>query len=326
MLRPASATLAAVLWLLLTLHADSQQPPVFRVDVQMVRVLATVRNPSGELVGNLAKDDFTVLDNGVKQEIAVFERETNQPLSIALLVDTSLSTAKELRYETDSVSRFLKAVYSEGNPQDSVALYTFSYETTKLVSFTRRRERLEEAIRLIKPSSGTSLYDAIYLTCQELETREGRRVIVLITDGGDTTSAKRFHDAVEAAQLADAVLYAILVVPITNDAGRNLGGENALTTLAAGTAGRVFTPTVGPDLDRAFTDILQELRTQYFLGYYPRQLPPANDRFHRLEVKTARPDLRVVSRSGYYEEIEAQAAPSGTERGPAVKRSSPADR
>src|SRR5512138_636611 len=201
MFRPAPAILSALL--LFTWPAASQQPPVFRVDVEMVRVLATVRNPSGELVGNLTKDDFSVFDNGVKQEIAVFERQTEQPLSIALLVDTSLSTAKELRYEVESVSRFLKAVFSEGNPQDSVALYTFSYETTMLVSFTRRRERLEEAMKLIKPSSGTSLYDAIYLACREIENRQGRRVLVMITDGGDTTSAKRFHDALEAAQLAD---------------------------------------------------------------------------------------------------------------------------
>jgi Ca-activated chloride channel family protein len=324
--RPAPAILAFVVWLLAASTAANPQEPLFRVDVRLVRVLATVRNPSGELVGNLSKDDFTVFDNGVKQEVAVFERQTEQPLSIALLVDNSLSTAKELRYETESVSRFLKAVFSEGHPQDTVAFYTFSYEVTLRASFTRRRERLEEAMKQLKAASGTSMYDAIYLASKDLEIREGRRVMVLITDGGDTTSSKRFHDALEAAQVADAVLYAILVVPITNEAGRNLGGENALTALAAGTAGRVFTPSVGPDLDRAFTDILQELRTQYFLGYYPRGVPSSGDRFHRLEIKVAQPNLRVVARSGYYGEIETKTPSSGPDRGPAVRKATPGNR
>ncbi|MFB3778237.1 MAG: VWA domain-containing protein [Bryobacteraceae bacterium] len=323
--RPASVISGIVLWLLAT-SAAAQEPPLFRVDVRLVRVLATVRDPAGELVGSLSRDDFSIFDNGAKQEIAVFERQTEQPLSIALLVDTSLSTAKEIRYTTESVSRFLKAVFSEGNPLDTVALYTFSYEVTLHSSFTRRRERLEEAMKGLKASSGTSLYDAIYLSSKDLELREGRRVVVLVTDGGDTTSAKRFRDALEAVQLADAVLYAILVVPITNEAGRNLGGENALASLASGTAGRVFTPSVGPDLDKAFSDILQELRTQYFLGYYPRGAPTGVDRFHRLEVRVAKLGLRVVARSGYYGEVEAHTPVSGPDRGPVVKKATPGNR
>jgi Ca-activated chloride channel family protein len=93
-------------------------------------------------------------------------------------------------------------------------------------------------------------------------------------------------------------------MPITNEPGRNIGGENALTNLAAGTGGRVFAPTVGESLDAAFAEILRELRTQYLLAYYPRNVPPTKDRFHRLEVKVRRPDLRVLTRSGYYGEAE----------------------
>jgi len=118
------------------------------------------------------------------------------------------------------------------------------------------------------------------------------------------------------------VLYAILVMPITNDAGRNLGGENALTLLASGTAGRVFTPSVGPTLDSAFADILKELRTQYFLGYYPQRLPPTRERYHRLEVTVSSPGLRVLARSGYYGEV-AQPRSVRPERGPAVKEATP---
>ncbi|MCC7174423.1 MAG: VWA domain-containing protein [Bryobacterales bacterium] len=292
------------------------------MDVDLVRILATVKNPSGDLVGTLTREDFTVLDNGVKQEIAVFERQTEQPLSIAILFDHSLSTAIDLRYEMESVSRFLKAVFSEGHPQDAVAFYSFSYEVALLSGFTRRPERIEAAMRQLKPASGTSMYDAIYLVSQDLEIREGRRVLVLITDGGDTTSAKTFHDALQAAQMADAVLYAILVVPVTSDAGRNLGGENALITLAAGTAGRVFTPSVGPGLDTAFVDILRELRTQYYLAYYPQGIPPARERYHRLTVTVSSPGLQVRARSGYYGAVE-QPRSLAPDRGSRVKESTP---
>jgi Ca-activated chloride channel family protein len=129
--------------------------------------------------------------------------------------------------------------------------------------------------------------------------------MIIVTDGGDTTSSKDFHAALQAAQLADAVIYPVLVVPITNDAGRNIGGENALTTLAAGTGGRVFLPSVGAELDRAFTDIIQDLRTQYLLAYYPRDVPLTKNRFHQLKVRVSRPDLQVSARNGYYGEAEA---------------------
>ncbi len=299
------------------LQAPRTPDPVFRTEVRLVKVLSTVRNSQGQLIGALNREDFTIFDNGLRQEVAVFERQTAQPLSVTLLVDTSLSTAKDLRYETDSVSRFLRAVYVEGDPQDAVSLYSFNYDVTLLASFTRRRERLDEAMKALQPRSGTSLYDAIYLACQNLETREGRRVLIVVTDGGDTTSTKRFRDAEEAAQRVDAVLYAILVMPITNEAGRNVGGENALKTLAWGTAGRVFTPTeMGPAVDAAFTDILRELRTQYFLGYYPRAVPPIANGYHRLEVKVRNPDLQVNARSGYYEEAERKSASPAEGRGP----------
>jgi Ca-activated chloride channel family protein len=128
--------------------------------------------------------------------------------------------------------------------------------------------------------------------------------MVIVTDGGDTTSAKDFHAALNAAQLANTVIYPVLVMPITNDAGRNIGGENALTTMAAGTGGRVFTPALGAALDQAFSDIIKDLRTQYLLGYYPKNVPLTKERFHRLLVRVRRPDLRVTARNGYYGEAE----------------------
>jgi Ca-activated chloride channel homolog len=281
------------------------QETVFRVDVRLVRLLTTVKNDSGQLVGNLQQGDFQVFDNGVRQDLAVFEHHTEQPLSIALMIDTSASTGIDLRYETESVNRFLRAVFREGNPQDAVKLYSFNYDTTPLTTgFTRRVELLDHALKGLKCDGGTSLYDALWFAARSLDDREGRHVMVVVTDGGDTTSARNFHQALEAAQMADAVIYPVLVVPITNDPGRNTGGEHALTTLAKGTGGRVFEPTLGEALDQAFADLLRELRAQYLLGYYPKGVPPSKDRFHRLEVKLRRPDLRVLARSGYYGEAE----------------------
>lgn len=289
-------------WALTSLWCASlfAQETVIRVDVNLVRILATVKDAQGKLVGALEKEDFTVADNGVPQEIAVFDRQTEQPLRIALLVDESASTAKDLGYMLDAIRRFLRALLAQGNARDSVALYSFNYEVRKHNHFTRNLATLERSLKALRPVAGTSLYDAIYLASGELEGREGRKVLLVVTDGGDTTSTTDFHKALEAAQLADAVIYSVLVMPITNDAGRNIGGENALTTLGQRTGGRVFTPTLGPALDAAFSSVLTELRTQYLIGYYPRNLPPSQDRFHRLDVQVRRTELRVSARNGYY--------------------------
>jgi len=277
-----------------------------RVDVRLVRVLATVKNPAGELVGALNKEDFEILDNGIPQQVAIFERQTEQPLSVAMMVDSSGSTAKDLKYEVDSVARFFKALFAEGNPKDTVALYSFNDQVTCHNFFTHNQAPLEHSLRLIQGESGTSLYDAVYLASRDLEARDGRKVMVIVTDGGDTTSRKDFHAALDAAQLANTAIYPVLVVPITNDAGRNLGGEHALITMAMGTGGRVFEPALGAALDTAFSDIIKDLRTQYLLAYYPKNVPLTKNRFHHLLVRTHRPDLRVTARNGYYGEAERQ--------------------
>jgi Ca-activated chloride channel family protein len=123
---------------------------------------------------------------------------------------------------------------------------------------------------------------------------------VVVTDGGDTTSGRRYLDAVEAVQRAEAVIYPILVIPITNDAGRNVGGENALTQISRDTGGRVFAPSVGSQMDTAFADILRDLRTQYLLAYYPHNLPADAPRFRPVRVELGRKDLQASTRTGYY--------------------------
>jgi Ca-activated chloride channel homolog len=286
--------IALVLW-----AGGSNAQEIFRVDVKLVRIIASVKNAAGGTVGGLSKEDFTILDNGVKQEIAVFDRHTSQPLSIALLIDTSGSTNKELKYEVEAVSRFLRAVFRGGNPEDRVALYSFNWQVTRHVDYSRRETAFDRTLHSLRGEAGTSMYDAIYLAADDISSRAGRHVIVVVTDGGDTVSAKTYHEALRAVHDADAVLYSILVMPITSEAGRNIGGENALTGLAQSTGGKVFMPGVN-GLDMVFDEILTDLRTQYLLGFYPKGVPVTKEPFHKLSITANRPNLRVLSRTGYY--------------------------
>ena len=283
----------------------AQEPPIIRVQVKLVRLLVTVKDVKGEPIGSLRREDFAVTDKGVAQEIAVFERSTAQALSVSLLIDTSLSTAANLEYESRAIQGFLKALFGGGNPDDRAALYSFHDEVRMETGFTRTLDRMLKPLARLKPLSGTSLYDAMWFAAQDLERRSGRRVLVVVTDGGDTTSRKKYPDALEAAQRAGAVIYSILVRPIAAEVGRNMGGENALSTMAGSTGGRIFQPALGKQLDAAFAAILSDLRTQYLVGYYPRQLPPDGKPFHPVRVTLtgwSRPadGLQLLSRNGYY--------------------------
>lgn len=289
--------------LLLSLPAAAAaQETVIRVDVKLIRILASVRDSYGQLVGGLNKEDFQIFDDGVEQQTSIFERSTTQPLSVVLMLDISASVAKDLRYETEASLRFARTLLNEGNPEDQIALVTFNHNVDLIAGFTRRIQRLENAVRSIKTGSGTSLYDALYLASEELEGRPGRKVIICVSDGGDTASYQRFNSANIAVQRAQAAVYPILVTPVTNDAGRNVGGENALQLIAERSGGRVLQPASYEKLTTSFDEILRDLRTQYLLAYYPRNLSGKRSQFHKLEVKVRRPNLRVSARTGYYEE------------------------
>src|SRR5579863_6480321 len=179
---------------LLALPAGAQ----FKSDVTMVRLLVNVKDSLGNVVGSLEAQDFSVYDSGVKQEIKAFDRQTELPLSISLLVDTSGSTAKDLMYEVTSAEKFFKALLGQGNPKDAAALYAFNESVYEVRSFTRRAAQLNADLRALRPSSGTSLYDAIRLASEVVSNREGRHVLVVVTDGGDTTSKSRYANALEA--------------------------------------------------------------------------------------------------------------------------------
>jgi len=289
----------------------AQQPTVFRADVSLVHVIATVKNKSGQLVGALSKDDFEIYDNGAPQEIKFFERQTDQPLSVALLIDVSGSTAKDLKFETDSASRFLKALLAEGKLEDRVSIFKFDDSITRVTPFTHDFALLDARLKKITGSAGTSLYDAIYLAAGELEPRQGRKVMVIVSDGGNTTSHYDTHQALQAAQLADTVIYPVVVMPITSDAGRNIGGENALTFMAERTGGRTFLPNLGKQLDKVFDQIITELRTEYYIGFYPHDVPLTKEPFHTLTVRVKNPELQVSARNGYYGEAEGNSGKPG---------------
>lgn len=295
-------TLAAALLAASALGAQESEAPVFTADVRLVTLPVTVKDARNAPIGDLERDDFTILEEGEPREVAVFERRTNRPLSVALLVDASLSTAIELRYERESASRFLQGLLGpDSHEGDRAAVYSFSYDIEELSGYTRDLRGLEKALQRVRPETGTSVYDAVDVVSRVLARREGRRVIIMVTDGGDTTSRVRFADALRAAHAAEAAIYPLIVLPIRSDAGRNRGGEHALITLARNTGGETFVQHSAADLDKAFGEILRTLRTQYLLGFYPRDSRSSSEeRFRGVSVKVSRAGATVQSRSGYF--------------------------
>jgi Ca-activated chloride channel family protein len=291
---------------------QSSDDPTFKVEVSLVHVLVTVKDPSGAPIADLEKEDFTVLDGGVERQIAIFERRTNRPLSVALMVDTSLSTAKELDFERESAKRFVRNLLGPGSHRsDRVGIFQFSVYVELLTGFTASTKRLAKALNRIQADSGTSMYDGILLAAGQLRRRPGRKVMIIITDGGDTTSNVPYRKALEEAHAVDAVIYGIIVMPITADAGRNVGGENALKALAASTGGTTFIQHAGADLDRAFNEILRNLRTQYLIAYYPPEDLTATESFRRTSITVNRPNARVLARNGYFVPATPKAPPRG---------------
>lgn len=301
---PASGGLAALALLAAAcaLQAQDPAPAVFSVDVRLVTLPATVKDARGAPIGDLEREDFTILEEGEERELAVFERRTSRPLSVALMIDASLSTAIALQFERESAGRFLEGLLAPGShPADRAAVLSFSADVEVLQPFTRDLGDLRRALGRVRPQTGTSVYDAVLLASEELRSRAGRRVIVLITDGGDTTSYVRYSDALRRAQDAEAAIYPLIVLPIQSDAGRNRGGEHALITLAKQTGGEYFVQHGVADLDAAFGEVLRSLRTQYLLGYYPGEFArQREDDFRQIEVKVNRAGAVVLVRSGFF--------------------------
>src|SRR5438128_4658662 len=241
----------------------AQDDSTIKVDVKLVNVFVTVTDENGAPVANLSKDNFQLFEDGKPQKISVFDKESELPLSIVLDIDTSLSTRKDLPLELNSARRFAHAIL---RPVDGLSLYEFSEIVDQVVPFTADLKVIDRGIQSLHPGAATALYDAIYLGSEALVERQGRKVMVVITDGGDTVSKMDYREALRAAQQAEAIVYSIIVVPIEASAGRDTGGEHALIQLSEDTGGKYYYATSIAQLDQAFHSISDELRTQYLLA------------------------------------------------------------
>ncbi len=285
-------------------HSSGQQSnpdTTMKVDVNLVNVFVTVTDQHGAPIGGLTRENFILKEDDRQQQIKVFDRESALPLSIALAIDTSLSTRHDLPLEQASAKRFAHEII---RPIDALSVYAFSEIVNEAThGYTSDLKRIDESIDHIRVGAATALYDAIYLASRALDQRKGRKVIVLITDGGDTISKVDYKEAVRASEEAEAIVYSIIVVPIENSAGRETGGEHALIQLSEDTGGKFYYATSVTQLDEAFRKISDELRTQYLLAYYPSRHTSFSE-FRRIEVTvTGVPDgaaYRVRHRAGYY--------------------------
>jgi len=294
-------------------------PATIKVDVDVVNILASVRDKKNALVANLEKDDFTILEDGKQQTIKYFTRETDLPLTIGLLIDVSGSQRNLIDIERNAASQFFSKVLRK---KDEAFLISFGEESELLQDYTSSPRLLEEGLRQLRVSSGVSglhpgpvptagqprgtvLYDAVYLAASEkLKGEVGRKVIVLITDGVDQGSRMTRPQAIEAAQKSDAVIYSIDYSdpsaygfgPLNIGGG---GGEGELRRMSDETGGRVYKVDRKHTLDDAFQELQDEMRSQYAIGY-----TPSNDvkdgGYRKLDVRLANKDLKAHARKGYY--------------------------
>jgi Ca-activated chloride channel family protein len=280
--------------------AESEQDTTIKVNVRLVNVFTTVTDENGAPIAKLEKKDFEILEDGIVQNVSFFSKESELPLSIVLAIDASLSTKKDLPLELESARRFAHSIL---RPVDAMSLYRFAETVDELVTFTSNLGRIDRALKRVRVGAATAVYDAVFLASEALERRDGRKVLVVITDGGDTISAVSYGEALRQAQASEAVVYSIIVVPIAASAGRNTGGEHALIQLSHDTGGKHFYAESGAQLEAVFKQISDELRTQYLLAYYPKQRPEAAD-FRRIEVRLTNSvppaSAKVRHRTGYY--------------------------
>jgi Ca-activated chloride channel family protein len=280
------------------------QEATLHVDVKLVNLFVNVTDKNGFVVGRLAREDFAITEDGRPQQISVFERQSELPLNITLAIDTSGSVRKDMAEEADAARRFVHAIL---RPQDQMSLLQFATYVNELTPFTNKVALIDRGLSQLHPDFATALYDAIFLGADRLGTTEGRKVLVLVSDGGDTAKNTTYAQALEQALRNEVMIYSIIDVPIEASAGRDLGGEHALITLAEQTGGKSFYVSDG-GLDKAFTRVSEDLRTQYLLGYYPQRQEPGRS-FHRIQVTIPRaaPDaFNIRHKAGYYMDSPAK--------------------
>jgi Ca-activated chloride channel family protein len=264
-------------------HDEPNQQGRIRVSVNLVNVLVSVLDDNNRPAPDLPVEAFQIFEEGVKQKIEVFESETKVPLDIALMIDASLSAHKEISFEQQAAAHFIAQVL---RPEDHLSVFAFDENVRQIAGFSDNVKVLQSAVQKIPDGAGTSIYDALVLGSNALEHRkeDRRRVIIMVTDGGETTSRLDFEAARKAAVRANTLLYSIIVRPVKNESGRNTAGEHAIETITDTTGGAIFFPDTAQDLDVIFDRIDRELRTQYRLGYYPNPRGPVNT-YRSIQVK-----------------------------------------
>lgn len=303
MKKPAFVLLPVILALILGAILDAsggaqeQRRGQIRVETNLVDILASVIDAHGQPIPGLTPDQFELSEEGVPQKIERFEAQTNRPLDLALMVDSSASTFKDLKFEGEAAAHFVRQVV---RPGDRLAVFEFDEDVTQLAEFSDNVPELQAAVRRIVPGAGTSIYDALVLGSKMLRRRpEGRRrAFVLVTDAGETTSVAKFEDARRAAIASEGLIYSIIIRPVKSENGRNTAGEHALITITDSTGGAMFILDELNQLDAMFDRIDRELRTQYLLGYYPTPTPPPGT-YRHVDVKVKSGDL-VRFRKGYF--------------------------
>jgi VWFA-related protein len=293
-------------------QAGQNKTPAIVSTTGLVHLVATVTDRRHNFVTDLEQSDFKILEDNAPQDIRFFGRETDLPLRIAVLLDTSNSIRPRLPFEQDAAIDFLDSVIRRN--KDMAFLMTFDNEPEVIQDYTGDLALLTSAIRRQRAGGGTALNDAIYRASEKLMSPplpkgpnpEIRRVLVVISDGDDTLSDHALSDAVEAAIRAEAVIYAISTntdwLAISGDKPHKLhveGGDKVLQEFADQSGGRVFYPYKVEDLAQSFVDIGAELRSQYFIAYSPKN-PAADGKYRKIEVQTERKGLAVRTRKGYY--------------------------
>jgi Ca-activated chloride channel family protein len=276
----------------------TQLPPIV-VDVTRVNLLFTVTDRKGRFVTDLGKEDFQVFENKKKQTISEFTAETDLPLRLAILIDTSNSIRDRFRFEQEAAIEFINSVMRPR--QDKAMVVSFDTAAEIVTDMTDDPEKLAQGIRGLRPGGGTALYDAIFYACRDRLIRDQprhkfRRAIIIVSDGDDNQSRVTRDQALELAQKADVVIYSIS----TNITRTETDGDKVLKYLTAETGGQAFFPFKVQDLAQSFENIANELRHQYNIFYQPVPLQ-ADGLYHAIEVKVpGRKDLVIRARKGYY--------------------------
>ena len=282
---------------------DTSKPPddTSRIvlDVNRVNMLFTVTDKKGRFITDLSKDDFEVLENKKEQNIIGFTAESDLPLRLAILIDTSNSIRDRFHFQQEAAEEFLRTALRP--EQDKAMVVSFDSSTELVADLTSNIQTLEKAIDDLRPGGGTSLYDAIFFACrdklmQDQPMHKFRRAMVILSDGDDNQSRYTRDQALEMAQKGDVVIYTIS----TNISHIPTDGDKILKYYAAETGGVAFFPFEAADLAQDFTNVANELRHQYNVYYRPDPLV-ADGRYHPVMVRVrGRKDLIVHARKGYY--------------------------